>query len=246
VQGVRAFGSETELEMIQDKVAERMATHTQSMDATEDHSRLGAVKGLVTYADGTTLSMFTLFGVSQEAEIDFDLDNASPASGALRKKVAQAIRLGAGNLDNAPVAGWRAVCGDAFYDDLIAHPEVRATYLNQAEASELRRGYVNNATPGIYGAFEFGGIVWENYRGSVGSTAFINTDKCHIFPMGVPGMFRSVYAPADYMETVNTMGKPRYAKIFEMPNDKGVNMEVQTNVLHYATRPKALLLGKRT
>jgi hypothetical protein len=28
---------------------------------------------------------FTEFGISQPAEIDFDLDNASPASGAVRK-----------------------------------------------------------------------------------------------------------------------------------------------------------------
>jgi hypothetical protein len=31
-----------------------------------------------------------------------------------------------------------------------------------------------------------------------------------------------------------------------MPNRKGVNLEFQTNALHYWTRPRVLLKGKRT
>ena len=75
---------------------------------------------------------------------------------------------------------------------------------------------------------------------------FIDTNKTHIFPVGVPGLFRTVYAPADYVETVNTMGQRLYAKQYEMPNGKGVNLDVQMNNLEYCTRPKVLIKGKRT
>lgn len=185
--------------------------------------------------------------MSQEAEIDFDLDNGSPASGALRKKCATTTRLVANNLDANPFQGIHAICGDAFFDDLLAHPEVVESYKGTPMAQVLREGYVyqNNTQP-IFGAFEFGGIVWENYRGTYdGTNAIVHTDKCHIFPMGA-GIFRTVYGPADYVETVNTVGLPRYAKQYRFPNDKGVALEMQSNSLSYCTRPKALLKGRRT
>lgn len=245
VQGVRAWGSETETEMVMVKVTERGAVHSQSMAATEEYSRIGAIKGTVTYADATTLDLFTEFGVSQLTEVDFDLDNASPASGALRKKCATVVRSMAGVLEGIPFSGLHAFCGDAFWDDLIAHSEVRETYLGYQAASELRAGAVSG--DGLsYGAFMFGGIMWENYRGSVGASTFVNTDKCHIVPTGVPGLFRTYYAPADYTETVNTNGQRIYMKQWDMPNGKGVNIEVQMNALNICTRPNALIQGKRT
>lgn len=244
VQGIRAFGSETELDQVSAKVISRLGEARQSLKSTLEYARVGAVIGVVTYADSTTLDLFSTFGVSQDAEIDFDLDNATPAAGVLRKKCAGVLRQVATNLDGVPVSGLRAICGDAFFDDLIAHTEVRATYLNQVQAAELRGGYVNAGMS--YGSFEFGGIVWENYRGSVGGTTFVNTDKCHIYPVGVPGLFRTVYAPADYVETVNTLGRDMYVKQYEMPNGKGIHLDTQMNALNYCTRPKSLIKGKRT
>jgi hypothetical protein len=246
VQGVRAFGSETQLETVMGKVMEQSANHVQSLAATQEYSRIGAIKGIVTYSDGTTFNLFDLFEVTAVDERDWDLDAASPASGIVRKTCGEVYRQIAGILEGVPFSGVHALCGDAFYDNLIQHSEVRATYLASQEASELRKGYVGNGQSGIYGAFEFGGIIWENYRGSVDGTSFINTDKAHFFPTGVPGLFRTVYAPADYNETVNTIGKRLYEKMFAMPNDKGMNMEVQMNAVEYCTRPRVLLQGRRT
>lgn len=244
VQGVRAWGSESATETVMTKVMERMQTHSQSHEATHEYARIGAIKGTVTYADGSTLDLFDAFDVSQLGEVDFDLDNASPAAGALRKKCASVIRSLAGVLEGIPFSGAHALCGDAFFDDLIAHPEVRATYEGWSAAAELRQGYVQGGLS--YGAFPFGGLMWENYRGQVGGTPFIDTNKCHIFPLGVPGLFRSYYAPADYIETVNTLGRRFYVKQYEMPNGKGIHLDSQMNALDICTRPNVLLQGKRT
>jgi hypothetical protein len=129
-----------------------------------------------------------------------------------------------------------AFCGEAFFDDLIKHPEVRATYLQQQEAGQLRGGYYAER-------FQFGGIVWEEYRGSIGGTDFINVDKCHIFPVGVPGLFKMYYGPADYIETVNTIGLPVYAKIGFDPEglNRFVKVHVQSNPLVLCTRPRAVI-----
>lgn len=246
VQGVRAWGQETAVEMVMDKVTEREVIHSNAMAVTEEYARIGAIKGIISYADNSSTNLFTEFGVSQEAELDFDLDNATPGRGAFRKKCAQVVRQLANILDGVPYTGVHAVCGDAFFDDILAHAEVIDSYKNTSMAQVLREGYVLPNGNKIFGVFEFGGIIWENYRGSVGGTSFIDTDKCHIFPIGVPGLFRTVYAPADYVETVNTLGKRLYVKQWAMPNDKGINLDTQMNALNYCTRPKVLLKGKRT
>ncbi len=252
VQNVREFGQEQSVRTVQGVVNGRMAEHTTDMDVTLEYQRLGAIKGIIVNADTTTMyNLFTEFGVTAQTEVDFDLDNASPASGALRKKCAGVVRTIMNALGGTPVIGIHAICGDAFFDDLIAHPEVVLSYRNTPMAEVLRQGYVYPNNLLIYGAFEFGGIVWENYRGAIGETessagtAFVATDKCHIFPMG-GDLFRTVYAPADYVETVNTIGRPRYAKQFPMPNDKGITLEMQMNALSYCRRPRALVPGRRT
>ncbi|MBN8740728.1 MAG: major capsid protein E [Lysobacterales bacterium 69-70] len=248
VQGVRAFGSETDVQSVMPMVNSRLSDAVSLvLDPTLEYQRLGAVKGLILNADGSTLyDLFTEFGVSQESEIDFDLDNASPASGALRKKCASAVRLIADNLGGVSYTGVASFCGDAFFDDLLAHKEVVESYKNTPMASVLREGYILPTGNKMAGMFEFGGILWMNYRGKNGSSAMVDTDKCHIFPVGTPGLFRTVYAPADYMETVNTIGLPRYAKQWLSPNGKRIEMESQSNPLSYCTRPKVLLKGKRT
>lgn len=243
VQNVRAWGTESNLATVQQLVADQMAAHSQSHEATLEYARIGAVKGVITYAGGATTNLFDTFGVSQEAEVDFSLDDA--ANGVLRKKCASVIRTIAGNLGGLPFTGVGALCGDAFYDDLIANSEVRATYLQQAEASQLRNAGVTTGAEGTFGSFDFGGITWVNYRGAVGNTAFVNTDKCHLYPFGVPGLFRTVFAPADYEETVNTIGQRLYVKQYPMQNGKGRNLDSQTNALSYCTRPKVLMQGKR-
>lgn len=244
VQNVRPFGSESGLETVMNMIAERLMAHRSSHEATLEYARVGAVVGVITYADGTTLDLFDEMGVTQETEVDFDLDNANPAAGALRAKCADVVRKVSTNLDGSPFTGLGAICGDTFFDNLLAHKEVRESFLNNPSAAELRRGYVENGMS--YGSFQFGGITWENYRGAVGGTTFVHTDKCHIFPTGVAGLFRTYFGPADYTEASNTLGKRLYSKQYEMPNGKGVSLDTQMNALNICTRPKSLIKGKRT
>lgn len=242
VQGVRAFGTDNELAGFQQTVDMKQLEMSNSIDATIEYHRLGAVKGIVMDADGVTplYNLFDTFNVSQEAEIDFDLDNANPTAGILRKKCDGLVRVMTNNLKGtASFRTVNAVVGDAFWDDLIAHPEVRQTYLNQQEAAQLRNGTV-------YQQFNFGGIVWENYRGNIGAVSFVDANKAHFFPVGAPGLFIHRNAPADYIETVNTIGLPRYSRMYPSPNGKAINLEVQANPICLCTQPKVLLKGKRT
>lgn len=245
VQNRREFGTDGTLQTVMGKVAQRLQYAANSFSATEELARMGAVQGVITYADGTTLDLFSLFGISQAAEVDFNLDAASPASGILRTTCSGIIRTIADALGGLPFNGVRAFCGDAFFDALLAHPEVVDSYRNTSQAEILRQGAISYGGSS-YGAFEFGGIVFENYRGAVGATSFVNTDKCHMFPVGVPGLFQSIYAPADYEETVNTMGERLYSRQYAMPNGKGRFLDSQMNALQICVRPQTLIKGKRT
>ncbi|MBK3745883.1 major capsid protein [Paraburkholderia aspalathi] len=244
VQGIRAFGTSRQLETVIQKVVQRQSLHVNSFGVTEEYARMGAVQGVVVYTDGSTLNLFQEFGVTQDAEINFDLNSASPVDGVLRKQCAAIIRKMSDHLGGVPFAGLHAFCGDDFFDALLQHPEVRETYKGWGDARVLREAYIG-ANRSSYGIFEFGGIVWENYRGSVGSKTFIDKDKCHLFPTGVPGLFKTAYAPADYINDVNTIGTRLYNKQYRMQNDKGIHLDTQMNALQYCVRPKVLMKGRR-
>lgn len=246
VMQVRAFGSETAVETLQGKIARKAATHSQDFALTEEYHRLNVIKtGNLLDADGAVLYNYaTEFGEAMPTEIDFDLDNANPADGALRERCTGVIRSIGTTLGGLPYRTIHAFCGDTFFDQLLKHKEVRETYKNYAAAAELRTAYIGDGAGGSWGVLDFGGIIWENYRG--GGSVSIEATKCHIFPTGVPQFFKTIYAPADYIETVNRPGQRLYAKQYEMPNGKGVNLEFQMNALHYCTRPRALLRGRNT
>jgi hypothetical protein len=241
VQGVRSFGSETDIQTVQELVNIKVGEALSRFDLTLENMRLGALLGLIKDADSSTLvDLFSVFGVSAEAEVDFNLDTSTTDVRGLCHQVRRSIMR---NLQMPAGSDMRihAFCGDAFFDALLAHANVKGVYDGYA-AAERRLG-----DSYAYGIFEFGGIFFENYRGTDdNSTVAIPTDEAKFFPVGVPGLYREVYAPADYEETVNTIGLPRYARQFAWQNGKGRTIEVQTNPLPYCTRPKVLMKGRRT
>lgn len=251
VQGVRAFGQDMAVQSLAAVIADRAAEASQAFALNEEFHRLKLLtEGKIYDADGTTVlyDFYSEFGESAAAEVDWDLDNASPTDGILRQKAATLTRAMGEALGGLPFSGIMALCGDTFFDQLIQHKEVRETYKGYEAAAALRQSFLPNnngsVNSGVWAQVDMFGIRWVNYRGGGGVT--IGATKAHFVPMGVPGLFRSVYAPADYMGTVNTPGQRLYAKTWIMPNEKGVNLEFQTNVLHYVTRPRVLMKAKNT
>jgi Phage major capsid protein E len=242
VQNVRAFGSESMLEGVQAVVNQRMSEMASKMDATLEHLRIGAIKGQILDADGSAViyDLFTEFGVTQHTEIDFDLDNASPVAGAVKKKCHDIRRKVEDELGAQPYDHVHAICGADFFDDLITHSEVTKAYDRYLDGAFLRHGQAR-------GSFEYSGIVFEEYRGRVGTVDFTDASKAYFFPVGVPGLFRQYNAPADFVETANTIGLPRYAKqAVDQQFARWVMLHVQSNPLPICTRPRVLIKGKRT
>lgn len=239
VQNVRAFGTENQTETVQLKVDERAYKLARDIEGTKENLCLGALRGLILDADGSTIyNLFTEFGVSQLSEFDFELSDEDTD---VRAKCMQLRRLMAIALGADSNAGFRihAMCSDGFFDALIAHDSVKQTYLNWTAAADLR----SNLT---YQVFPFGGIDFENYRGTDdGSTILIEANKANFFPV-IPDLYALYYAPADYVETVNTIGLPLYAKqAIDREFGKFVKIEVQSNPLPICKKPRSLMIATK-
>ena len=247
VQGVRAFGSETELQQIANLVAERSAKISRDIQYTWENMRLGAVQGIVYDSNGTTVlqNWYTIWGVVQPAEVDWDLDNATPVGGAIYQKCNDAIRAAMRAVSGMWIPGRSyliGLCGDNFYDNLTQAPEVRATYLSSSQAQDLR-----NDVGGPFSSFRYGGIVFMNYRGTDTAGLGINTDKIALFPVGVPGLFEVAWGPGETFDFVNTPGKPLYLiPVKDTARNAWQRIEAYSYPLFFCTKPLALLRGKRT
>ncbi|SHF46712.1 Phage major capsid protein E, partial [Ruegeria intermedia] len=133
IQGIRAFGSESETQQIQAEVARRLRRLRNDAEATFEYHLLNGIQGKVLDPkDGATvIDYFTEFAITPAAEVNFDLAATNPASGALRKKcqaLIESVEDSLGGLSTGAVQ-LRAECGSAFFADLVAHKEVRETYL---------------------------------------------------------------------------------------------------------------------
>lgn len=231
VQNIRAFGSESELQSVQTLVNRELTRMRTNLDVTMEWQRMGAVKGQILDADGTTvlLDCFTTFGVSQTTH---SLALGTPTTN-VRNKLVEAKRKVEAVLGGLSYSGLRVLCSPAFFDALIAHASVVAAY-DRWQSGDMFRQDVRNQ-------FVMAGIYFEEYRGTVGGHAFITDGDAYMIPEGVNGLFKIWYAPADYMETVNTMGIPYYAKQEPRDMNKGIDIEAQSNPLTLCTRPSAIV-----
>lgn len=246
IQGIRAFGAESELQQVAVEVADRYARLQNDIALTLENMRLGAVQGIVTDADSSTIyNWFTEWGVTQPAEVDWDLDNASPASGVVRQLCNSTSRTAQRALGGLWIPGMSyllGLCGDNYYDNLTQHSEVRQTYLNTQQAGDLRDNHQ------AFNSFRYGGITFVNYRGTDdNSTVAVNTDKVKFVPVNVPGLFEVAQSPGESFDFVNTPGLPVYAMlVIDKDRNAWVRPELYSYPLFYCTRPAALLRGKRT
>lgn len=246
LQGIRAFGTESEFAQVQTEVLTRQIQLRNDQELTHEHMRLGAIQGIVLDADGSTIyNWFTEWGIAQPAVITFDF--AALVDGKFRARCNDVIRTMVKNSRGAftPATQVWALCGDQFYDALVQAAEVRTSYLNWQGAAELRAQSGSNGIVMPWDVFNFGGIYWQNYRGTDdGSKVAISPKECKFFPRNSPGTFLRVNSPGEFFSTVNSPGQEFYAlTIPDEKRDAFVELELYSYVLYVCTRPRMLLRG---
>jgi len=233
VQDVRAFDSDNRLESVSEVVSQKQTQMIQNHEVTEEFLRIGAIQGQVIDGDGTTVlvDLFSEFNVA-EVSIDLDLTDQAIETKVWCMNVRRAIEDALGG---TVFSGIRGFCGNGFWDNFITHDSVKTAFDRWQSGNFFRQDQR------VSGGFEYCNIFFENYRGSVGNQLFIPDDVCRFVVEGVDGLFQTHYAPADYVETVNTMGQRFYSKQERMPFDRGVELETQSNPLPICNRPNTLI-----
>lgn len=231
LQDLRAFGSESELDTVAAEISGRLAQIKANHETTWEFHRIGGIKGLILDADGSTtvLDIFDLFGLSQSTvTVDFATANDC------KTKTATAIRDIEDALGAKTYTGVHAFVGSDWMDAMMVSADVKAAFDRWQDGQFLRDQQARRAFP-------YAGVMWEEYRGSLGATPLIAADMAHLFPTGVRGLFKRYNAPGTFSETVNTVGRPLYVKQERMEFDVGVKIHSQSNPLHLCTNPSTLI-----
>jgi len=199
VQGIRAFGSETEMETIASVMARHLQTMRNKHAITLENLRMGALKGVILDADGSVIyDLFREFDITP-AVINFELANANSN---VKKACANVLRHFEDNLKGEFMTGVHCLCSPEFFDALTDHGKVKDAFAY----SQQRAVLIDDMRAG----FTFGGVTFEEYRGQAtdmnGITRrFIAAGEAHAFPLGTVDTFSTYYAPADFNETANTL-----------------------------------------
>lgn len=236
VQGVRAFGS-SEQAGLAALLTQKLTTARGKHDLTLEWLRMGALKGQILDADGTSViyNLFTEFSITEKV-VDFVLGTAGTD---VRGKCMEVVRHVEDNLLGDVMSRVHALVSPEFFDKLVNHANVKAAYANFAEASQRLGGDMRKG-------FSFGGITFEEYRGTAtntGGTAsrFIPAGDGRVFPVGTSQSFGTFVGPADFNEAVGTLGQVYYAKTLPSKFDRGYEIHTQSNPLPMCMRPGVLV-----
>ena len=230
IQNIAAFGTDQPINGQASVINDKLQGMKASLEATREWQRIGAIAGQILDHDGSVIyDLFNEFGISKKTDTIKLSDQKIDVRAALLKQK-RFIELQAPHLI---ITGFKSFCGADFFDALTGHDAVKAAYANWQAAQDrlggdLRQGFVH------------GGIEFVEYNVQVSGKDFVPSKVARIFPIA-QNMFRVYNAPANYNETVNTMGLPFYAKAEERKLGKGWDLEAQANPLAMCLCPEGLI-----
>jgi hypothetical protein len=218
------------MDLLNDKLTIMQAKHTQ----TWEFMRWGALNGQVYDADGVLLlDIYAEFGITQQ---NYNIAMATP--GALPAALTTLKRYYENNLLGQSMSGIHVFCSPEFWDDFVKSPDIVDFITQFRGTAMLGEDYRNS--------FTYYGITFEEHMGQAtdvngGVHKFIAPDTALAVPVGTD-VFRTFWAPADFLETVNRPGlTSMYAKQKRMDFDRGIEIHTQSNPLPLVTRPQLVV-----
>ena len=90
------------------------------------------------------------------------------------------------------------------------------------------------------------GVFLRSYaKGKVGSVSFIDPAESFLAPVA-DGLYETRYAPADTIDFANTIGIPTYVVPEVMEYGRGIKLLVESNVVSWVNRPRAIVRIKQS
>jgi hypothetical protein len=245
LDGIRAFGSETELKQVSEDVAERQTDLKGSLDITREYLRSGALQGKVLDADGSVLvDLHDEFGIEKKS-VDFNFGSGATDIHEHCRQVTRHIRR---NLLGDVSTGVRALMHPEYTDKLMGHADFkeRYKYYQNAHGGDPLRDDVSDG-------FDFGGIRWKEYLaeagvpqedGTVVTRTFVPEGEAMFFPVGTRQTFKQFNGSADYLDMINQPGQPFYSAVFPDRQEKRfVDVEAMMQTIPMSLRPGVLVRG---
>ena len=232
IQGVRAIGSGNDADPLVAVMTRKLTLMRNKHAQTREYMEINALRGIVKDGAGTTLyDYFTEFGIAQQ-QTDFVLGTAGTK---VQQKVRAVLRQIETELKGETMTGVRALVSPEFFDKLIGHPTVETAYQYYASGAQPLREDMRRAFP-------FAGILFEEYNASVtlsnGTTErLIPAGEGIAFPMGTIDTFTTYGAPANLIETANTVGLELYARQMTRERGDGIDLLTEASILPVNKRP---------
>ncbi|MDX6806320.1 major capsid protein [Terrihabitans rhizophilus] len=242
VQNILArVGQDGALEGVQTVVNRKQINMRRKHAITLEHMRISALRGEILDSDGSSLlNLFTSFGVTQKS-IDFLLGTADTNVGG---KIDELSGYMEDNLNGEVMSNAHVLCSPEWFAKLTSHKNVK-------EAWAHYDGTFNVLRQDVRKKFVHRGVTFEEYRGTAnylqengtyGSRRFIPAGEAIAFPMGTIDTFRTYWAPADFIDTVNTLGEQIYVRQAVDPEfQRWVKIHSQSNPLPMVKRPGLLV-----
>lgn len=231
--GIRQFGTENQVASAATIMNDRLQTMKNKHDITLEWLMIGALKGVLYHADASTeiYDLYKEFLITRK-EVDFVLGTATTD---IKKKCLEVKRHIEINLKGEVMTGIRVLVDKDFFDALTNHPKVITAYERWQAGAALRND--------MRTSFPFAGLIFEEYEATStdldgNARKFLASKDGVAYPEGTQNTFKLFFAPADFLETVNTLGLPYYAKQKERDFGRGVDIHTQTNPLPLVCRPE--------
>ena len=236
-EGIRAFGQESSFATLASIVAEKLQSMKDKHDITLEYHRMGALKGVVYDANNNIIYDYFKEFLIDKKEVDFLLGTSTTD---ILARCVEVTRHMEDNLKGEVMMEEPlALVDEDFWNAFVSHDVVKAAYERWLDGEFLRTDLRKKGFP-------FGGIRWKEYRGTATthdgvSRKFLASKDGICFPLGTRDVFTTYAAPADFLETTNTIGLPYYAKQERRKFNRGIDFHTQTNLLPMCKRPGVIV-----
>jgi hypothetical protein len=234
IQGMPALGLSDAADPLVEVMNRKLTLMRRKHAQTREYMEMNALRGIVKDGAGTTLyNYFTEFGLEQ-ISVDFVFGTAGTN---VQGKVRTVLRGIEDSLLGETMTTAHALVSSEFFDKLIGHPKTEEAYkfFSAAGGQPLRED--------MRRAFPFAGILFEEYNGSVTlsngtSERLIPTGEGIAFPLGTFDTFTTYGAPANLLETANTVGLPLYARQMIDAKGRWIDLMTEASILPVNKRPR--------
>lgn len=233
IQGIRAFGSKDGADPLATIMNRKLTRMRVKHAQTREYMEVNALKGVVKGGDGRVLYNYFHQFELEPIVVDFKLGTAATD---VNEKCREVARLMEDELQGEVMSGVHVLISSGFFDKLIKHKSVQEAYKYYNSGQQILREDVRRMFP-------FGGLVFEEYNAtmtlSTGQKEKLIADGEGIaFPMGTTDTYVTYGAPANLIETVNTIGLEMYARQIPRPDGTAIDIKTEASPLPLNKRPR--------